>query len=303
MSEIVATLFSCHRAVELYRRRLADRPEAGSPASCHLMAIDSFLMRQLAVYYPAAPVVVDFAAEATHGETTVFWLAAPGIKRVVSPQGQAAGSWQDSFRDALEHLDLEDTAIHPAISISDPAGLEDIRRHLDPPSPVIFLLAQREEESPKLARRLDELVQVRPDALILVFPLGLIGRSQSIGEALEFCAQRKAYRLTVLRELGPFFASCQLGLIYPADNQDVPVVLERIRQLFDGNLSVVTLARDLTDALMREKEALAMASEVGRLKVQLAEASSPRAFVRATLLRMMPAKARKALKAIRDAIR
>jgi len=120
---------------------------------------------------------------------------------------------------------------------------------------------------------------------------------------LEFCAHSKAHRLTVLRELGPFFASCQLALIYPAGNQDVPVVLERIRQLFDGNLSVVTLARDLTDALMREKEALAIASEVGRLRMQLAEASSPRALVRATLLRMMPAKARKALKAMRDAIR
>ena len=301
MEGTFATLFSCHRPVEQYRQRLAAASDLVTSPGVALLAIDSFLMRQVVSYYPVAPVIVDFAADATRGESTVLWLSTPEKDRLISPLSDSGGGqWRGAFAATLESLGLDDTATYP------PPGegeWQEMCRRVGARAPLIYSVAQREEEAGRLAEKLSELIRARPGAVIMLFPVGPVGASQIIEEALRFCARATGYRVRLLRELGPSFSMSQTALIFPTADHDVPAVLERLRLLLDGNFDPLTLARDLTDALIREKQGSINETEVARLQRELARAWTWREGMKRLLSRALPARLMKAMKSARDAAR
>jgi hypothetical protein len=77
----------------------------------------------------------------------------------------------------------------------------------------------------------------------LLVPLGATGTGPVLAQALGACPPEGSRRLTALRELAPFFAASELGLIAPADNLLIPAILERIRGLVAGNFQFITLVQ------------------------------------------------------------
>jgi len=264
---LVPTITSCYQPVEGYLRFLQ---QAGAPqAEVLLRPLDSFLLRQYVAYCSARPTVIDLAAEATLGASTVMWLSYADVTYTVTPLPR----WQPStfkWRSLLLELQNELTIVTSGLQDSPVLDLKESSDslHHQSYSPRLYCLAQKVDAIPALSEVLNVLLRWHSQASVMFFPLGLIGESRLLEEALSFCMKHPSYRLTALRELSPFFASSQLGLIYPVQEEEVGKILQRLRQLYEGNfefLSLVnhstTLARENARLLRQQEEAAPLLKE------------------------------------------
>lgn len=256
----IATLFRVYQPIEQYLRLSA--VHALRSPTVALTAIDLFLMHLITTYYPAPLSIVDLAADATAGVSTFFWANERRATRVVTACQQngrtPSDGWRSSFRATAEQLGANATKVTLAERGSKEApAWEETLVASTLSSPVLVTLAVPEENGAEADAEIARIFDQRPDALLCLLPLGRLGESLTLQASVQFCATHADYRLTALREISPFFASSQLGLICQRTNAHIPDVLERIRQLYEGNFQFLTLVRELTTAVVREEAALA----------------------------------------------
>jgi hypothetical protein len=245
------TLFTAHAAVEEYRQWRCGA--AAPPAAVSLSAIDTFLMDRVSAYAPIPPYVIDLAADATDGDSVAFWVGTglPVIVPHVSWNPAPAPDWRPLLRAWAARRTTPDEpegiARHPTfveMSLATMGDWQAITTDIPRGIPLLVILAETAETADHTGAHLDLLRRCAPHATILLLPLGAIGTGPVLAQTLCACPPGGSQQVTALRELAPFFATSQLGLVAPASDATIPTILERIEGLVAGNFQFLTLVQE-----------------------------------------------------------
>src|SRR5690606_13800974 len=100
------TLYSSYQPIQQYRHLLTEMVGEWVQPVIELRAIDAFLMKQMVSSYPIKPTVIDVAAAATLGASTIFWAAHPGIQHLyIMPTGDPP-DWRPLVNGAMKTMAL-----------------------------------------------------------------------------------------------------------------------------------------------------------------------------------------------------
>ncbi len=261
------TVFSIYEPIEHYvNSHLSALDGSASPRVCP-SALDLFLLHKLLAYYPVRPRVLDMAADATSGVSSLFFAAEPQIRdvRIFRSTAGVDPNWLPLFQEVLADLDIPEA---PAWSVVDGlAASEKNKLHF----PTLVLLAADElAEQGRLVQVLDELFEFQNDVVVAIIPLGRIGESAVLETIIADCATKKSRRLAALREVCPFTAASRIGLVYHVANSFMNDILGQLANSFQGNFQFLTLVRDLISANMELESLQAVAKESESLKVKAA---------------------------------
>ncbi len=251
-----ATIFRSNQSLERYFEHLESF--YGQPLSPDVIIkpIDAFLMQQMLTYYPIAQTIIDVAADATLGASTVLWAGHPKARHVIAARAtgekDAADGWRRLFPTITDGLDLIAGSCTLSNADLDEAGdWKERMQAVSPWSSTIMISAALTQGSlDEMVSGIRRLASLHTDVIIFLFPLGLIGGGVSLEAALAFCRANPSYRLTALRELTPFFSASQLGIIYKNDNTNVSEVLRRVEQLYHGNFQFLPLVQSYLNEAM-----------------------------------------------------
>jgi hypothetical protein len=238
-----ATIFETYNSVQHYLR-LAEAT-LGFPLepSVQLTPIDTFILQQLVDYYPAKLALVDLAAEATQGMSTIFCSALSRVDKIVviaSTPTQGTVDWQELVKNSMREAgQTSDKLVFLAPDSDEMNSEPDLGALIGPVSPPLFLLAAELESSDELEGRLDRLLTEHDKAILALTPLGEVGSCPVLASALTVCRNHPYYKLSLLKEISPFCADSQIGLIHRKDSRHVPEILNRIKQLYEGNFDFV----------------------------------------------------------------
>jgi|GEM_PF-3720122 len=93
-----------------------------------------------------------------------------------------------------------------------------------------------------------------PD-LIFLMPVGPVGASDALANAILYCQANVAFRLILVRELSPFLAKSQLAIMCHSNLEpSVDRFTERVEGLFNGNFDFSQLLEKQLQAEMRQSE-------------------------------------------------
>jgi hypothetical protein len=231
--------------VEHYVELITTASEERLRPAVELNAIDAFLMRQIVEYYPGFPIVIDLASGPTMGASIVFWQSQPNVSRIVSlgaaDVGANNGDWRHMLQSALRELNSPKNVCWVNPNLSNSLCWEEALGNLRDSSPLMFSISTIERQSSSITKELQWMFRLSNNAVGFIFPLGKIGANGLLNKAIDFCSSESPYRLVALREVSPFFAASEVGLIFNRTNASIPAVLKRIQQLYDGNFNFLTL--------------------------------------------------------------
>ncbi len=277
---VLATLFSCYQPIESYLKLLAQAQQL--PPRLTLSAIDTFLLRQMLAYYSSKPVVLDLAADATSGASSVLWASQSVIVDAVIPRlrwTRSAPEWRSFFAEALQTLGLPVASGYTDAELDLTGDWKGILKLPTLPSPIIVCWGVVDEAELDITNSLDAIYRFQPQAVVCALPIGLIGQSGLLPRLINYCAQHEL-QIRAWREISPFLGQSQLGVIYPSDNVEMPAILERTRQLFDGNFQFLSLARHAINGMLYESAIRLDATGQMRLPESLAAAQREIEFMR-----------------------
>jgi hypothetical protein len=207
------------------------------------------------------------------GASLIFWATQPEIRCVIASnlsESRSHCGWQKVLHSSLEQYDVAKTVrwIDRIDRINDHRdALQGALREMNHFGPPIFTLAGKEAESSLLAHQLEMLFGMHEDTMGFILPLGLIGENGLLNATLEFCSRSTTYRLVALREVSPFFAQSQVGLVFRSSNCRIEPVLERLHQLYDGNFQFLRLVKEAVDTAVAKSETVKADSErISRFK-------------------------------------
>jgi hypothetical protein len=246
-----ATLFDACKPVREYDRFLAARGTPAPAQTVPVPAIDAFLMQQICAGYPAAPVVVDLAADATFGASTIFWSVQPQCTQIIAANSHGA-EWRPLVSSAQSALEL-DAKTMTVQTYDRTEGLEWtlLKQAVPRGAPVFVHLAFGKEQVVYCENWLESVFTHFHDAIVFIAPLGLVGECDLLAAALRFCSGSGRHRLTAPRELSGFFTLSRLGIVSRMDNPCLAPVLARIAQMFEGNFQFLSLVEWASAANVR----------------------------------------------------
>lgn len=284
-SPAAATLFAAYAPVEEFRRRRMADPQLPTVS---LAAIDAFLMNRVAAYAPLPPYVIDLAADATRGDSTAFW-AGTGLPTIVPRLAwhpSLEPDWRSVMRAWLVERGLyRDSAKSPSIvlveqTLTDSSEWHRITENIPERSPILVTLAETADTAACTAAHLDLLERWVPGGWVFLLPLGLTGSGAVLASAVCACPPNGSRRLTALRELAPFFAASEIGLVGPADDPWLPSVLQRIEALIEGNFQYITLLQEM---ITKDAQYAACTVELESLHEAIAEKNARLRTLEATI--------------------
>jgi hypothetical protein len=261
------TLWSCHKKVRQYVQSMKEASREKLSPAVELSAIDAFLMNQVLTFYADRSILVDMSADATMGASIVFWESKPGISRIVcacSSRAQPNEDWRPWFSSALGQIDSSKSLCwvepKPGNALCWDTVLHDLRQCYS----LMFSFSASGPDVSTAANHLEWLCGLHNDTVGFIFPLGRIGGNGLLKAAVDFCSADSPYRLVALREVSPFLSSSEVGLVFRRSNPRIPLVLERIQQLYEGNFQFLKLIKSTTDAAVAEdtKSGQAIASRL-----------------------------------------
>jgi len=230
------TLSSSYQPIDQYRQLLSQMLGAGFHPDIELKAIDAFLMKQMVGSYPIKPTVIDVAAAATLGSSTIFWAAHPGIQHLyIMPTGDP-DSWQPLVNGAMKTMALSDEEI----TYCD-GNWATLQEDLNPLCPPMAMLGVDDDIAFTLPELLNTVLNLHPHIVVFLFPLGDTANSRVFNSAWQVCNFDSHFCLTPAREVSPYFFQSQMAILYRREGSHIPYVMARIRQLFEGNFDLLTL--------------------------------------------------------------
>lgn len=236
------TLFSSYEPIHQYEQLLQQMLGEGVRPVIELKAIDAFLMKQMVSSYPIKPTVIDVAAAATLGSSTVFWAAHPGIQHLyIMPTGDP-DAWRPLVNGAMKTMALPDEEI----TFCD-GNWATLQKELNPLCPPMAMLGVDDDIAFNLPELLNTILNLHPHILVFLFPVGDIATSRVFNAAWQVCNFDSYFCLTPAREISPYFFHSQMTILYRREGSHIPYVMARIRQLFEGNFDFLTLLENLVD--------------------------------------------------------
>jgi hypothetical protein len=252
-----ATIHSVYQPIEKYRELLPvpDADESRPDRAKQLPPLDAFLIYLLLDLHPVQPTLVDLAAEATRGETTVLGLTHPRVRRVLAHWSGAApcGTGHPIFPPFCcpEWQAPPDATLEP---LPPQAKTDEVCRVLGDPgkrSGTVFLTFTAPGNEGQLAARVQGFLDAVPKAWVLILGLGRLGECAALETLVASSGSASGRRLCLLRELGEVLSSSRLGLVARRDNLSADEALRRIQQLYTTNFSFLELVKNASLAAMR----------------------------------------------------
>lgn len=243
------TLLSSYRLIERYGELLLQADGDAIKAETDLSALDAYLLQQTICHLSQQAIVVDLAADATCGASTVCWMTAENVKQIVVPrhdwQSGSNTAWRNSFHFAIEAMGLNpvELAVEPFQQV--------LTEQKNPLFQTVIILAQAETDAQALNERLAALFSLQPKAIVFLLSLGAIGNSELLKQAISFAEARAPYQLIALRELCPFWSTSRLGVFYSSDNVDLPASLRRLQQQYEGNFQFLKMVRHVVESELK----------------------------------------------------
>jgi hypothetical protein len=264
--EFVGSLFDTAAPIEHWLR---DWKVRGLAPAVGLRPLDAYLLRQLACLDESVSAIVDLAAPATWGATTLLLARHAQGRKVIVPALPEMGEtgWPAALKDRLAELEAA-----AAVSFAQGAGVDAVRPSLEGGRRVLVTLAADAPAPQQVLAALHAIGDACRHAVFVLLPLGPLGDDPLL-EAILAWARGDGWRLHALRDLGPFLGASTLGVVHALEAEDVPEVLERIRLLFAGNFDFLSLA----------EQAVTAAQEAGALRAQLQRTQEELAAVRQQL--------------------
>ncbi|HEY7158792.1 MAG TPA: hypothetical protein VH575_32910 [Gemmataceae bacterium] len=237
----LATVF---QPLEQYHAALEERCPLGAPAAASLEALDAYLVHLFLNCHPSAPVVLDLAAEATAGASTLLGLLHPRVKHVAAVGGPLPGD-RRAYRGVVEDF-LRDQG-QPLARLQWLAGAEVTSQWNAGADAVLFVDAGRADVDAEVERCLNVL----PAAVVLVFGLGAVGDCAAIDSLLQRFPSGSRRRFALLRDYGEVLSASRVGMVASRDDSSAEVALVRLRHLFTGNYNFLGLLRSATEQAIR----------------------------------------------------
>ena len=242
------TLHSSFEPILRYQEFLSEEPFGREQSSITIRPIDAFVMKQLMSSVPKKATVVDFSAEETRGASSVFWAANEEIEQVFVAQPRERPPVWEKYVHSLRNkkdVALHLTALQFVEGSSDASVLAQVIQESAKNSPSLVFHVSTSEKAPgEFVSRIRELIQLGQRPLFVLSAFGRTGACPALKSIGRIQDEHPDYDFSLVREISPFLAQSSLGLLFPKQMSDLPGILKRIGQLFEGNFDYVNLLKD-----------------------------------------------------------
>jgi len=241
-----------------------------------LSPLDGHLLHLFLEVSAGGVTVVDLAAETTAGTSTIAALSRANT-RVYAVAGQTSdpGSVAAALMAYKQEHAGQSTAFE-TISENDPPAVATA------PAGLIVLVDAR---AGNVAATIERWLTARPEAVILILGVGLVGASESLEAILQTCGSSSGRRLWLARELAESLAASRLAIVSLAGRTAAATAVTRVAGLFSGNVSFVDLLWGMNRqaissagadrmALEQHGNAAPLIHELNTLKRQMARLNS-----------------------------
>ncbi len=238
-----ATIGSVYQPIEAYRDLLPAAEEPAHDPAARLQPLDAYLIHLMLSMLPHRPTLVDLAADATWGTTTVLGLTHPHVRKVYIPE---PGAVRD-YRFILERYRAEcepalPAALEPLPALPGTPEWAAVWGRLGKPRGHVILLPAEGTACP-LVDCVRACLEADPDSLMVVLGLGTVGQCGAVQSLLGACGDGSDQRFWLLRELGDCLLSSQVGLVARRGQGVAEEVVRRLRQLYTTNFNFLTLVK------------------------------------------------------------
>ncbi len=234
------SVLSVYQPIEQYQADLGKRNPPLSDAVAALEPLDAYLAHLLVSLHPGEPVLIDWAAEATAGASTLIGLLHPRrpfVRAVCGPALDSRRSYRGVVEAFLQRQGKDLSLLQWLPNVEPAAELEgesDV---------VIFVAASR----PNVDAEIEQWLNLLPSAIVLVFGLGAVGDCAALDALVGRFPTGSPRRLTLLRDSGEVLSASRLGVAAGRDNVAAQTALRRLKQQFTGNYSFLALLRSVTE--------------------------------------------------------
>ena len=243
------SILTIFRPIEEYWSSFGLTKTFGPDPERVLDPFDALLMHLMLDFAPNRPVLVDLAAVATGGASSVVGLTHPHVRRVVAVTA-AVGESANADRVVSA---LREFSRYPASGLAplDVVPADDLPALLPDLPQAVILVDLRGGGPAEPAEAIRRWLYEQPDALVLLLGLGRVGECPAVESAIRLCSADSGRRLWLLRELGEVLAASHLGMVARHDHPHVADILERIQDLYAGNYKFLDLLKAVNLAEMR----------------------------------------------------
>jgi hypothetical protein len=212
-----------------------------------LEPLDAFLMHLVLGMTPAPAVLVDRAASATFGSTSLLALRHPNVRRVVAVAGGESGQLEAQLTEFGSAAARQRDGTLAALEVVD--GLDWSRAFGGRP-PVVVVYDARSCRADNLVAVLEQDMNAWPDALALFLGLGWVGECPAIEALMRHKTGQKGTRFRLMRETAEVLGPSRLGMMCRNDHPYANEITERIRGLYTSNYSYLDMLRRVSDATL-----------------------------------------------------
>ncbi len=237
-----STIWSVYQPIEVYRDLLPAAEEPAYDPAARLQPLDAYLIHLVLGLLPGRPTLVDLAADATWGTTTVLGLTHPRVRKVLIPEPGTA----HDYRFILERYRAESApapALEPLPALPGTPAWAAAWGRVGKGRDHVFLLPAHAEPDGPVTDRVRACLTADPDGLILILGLGPVGQCGAVQGLLGACGEESGRRFWLLRELGDCLLSSQVGLVARREHGSAAEVMQRLRQMYTTNFSFLNLVK------------------------------------------------------------
>jgi hypothetical protein len=235
------SVLSVFGPIEQYQGELQKRGPLPGNAVAALEPLDAYLAHLLLTVHPGEPAILDLAAEATTGASTLLGLLHPRQPHVRAIGGPLPGD-RRGYRSAVEEF-----VQRQGKALSSLEWLPHAEHRQGNTDIVVFVAANKPDIDAEVQRCLNQV----PSAIVLVFSLGPVGDCVALDDLLKRFPTGSPHRLTLLRESGEALSASRLGMVSERANETAEAALRRLKQFFTSNYSFLGLLRSASEKAIR----------------------------------------------------
>ena len=241
------SVLSIFGPIERYQVEMDKRGPFLGDSVAALEPLDAYLAHLLVNVHPGEPSIVDLAAEATAGASTILGLLhprQPHVRAIGGPPSSESHAYRNLVEAFLQRQEKDRSFLQ---WLPDGEPTAERRGEIDV---IVFVTASKPGVDAVVERWLNHL----PSAIVFVFGLGPVGDCAALDALMQRFPTSSTRRLTLLRESAEALSFSRLGVIAERDNAMAEAALWRLRQLFTSNYSFLGLLRSATETAIRASE-------------------------------------------------
>jgi hypothetical protein len=265
-ADALPTIYVAYEPIENYLEAL-ELAGCRLPPGHLIRPVDALTCTLLTRFCPAPLTLVDLAAEASLGLSTVLCRSQARARNVITTS--RGDGPLESWRPVLEsfHSTLDAKEFVPTGPAGDRDQIAEVLARAPRGQMAALVLFSALQETPEgMVRQVVRWLDQVPDSVVVLLGLGETGMCERLTSLTTSFGSHSPYRLVLVRELGVGFHESGMGLIFTRTHPFMDNVLFRLRQFFTGNHSFLSLARTASDAAIRAAAREQELAEVRRIQ-------------------------------------